>query len=85
MVPIAELNAPRVTDLIKMIKKDTQKLSIKKNNSIINNFIISIFSILSLFLESIIIIISLFKRGILKKEVLSEKTNLGFDLIIKRK
>jgi len=84
-VPIAELNAPRVTDLIKMIKKDTQKLSIKKNNSIINNLIISIFSILSLFLESIIIIISLFKKGILKKEVLSEKTNLGFDLIIKRK
>ena len=84
-MPIAELNAPRVTDLIKMIKKDTQKLSIKKNNSIINNFIISIFSIFSLFLESIIIIISLFKRGILKKEVLSEKTNLGFDLIIKRK
>ena len=68
-----------------MIKKDTQKLSIKKNNSIINNLIISIFSILSLFLESIIIIISLFKKGILKKEVLSEKTNLGFDLIIKRK
>ena len=84
-MPIAELNAPRVTDLIKMIKKDTQKLSIKKNNSIINNLIISIFSILSLFLESIIIIISLFKKGILKKEVLSEKTNLGFDLIIKRK
>tara|TARA_B100000700_G_scaffold98683_1_gene111115 strand:- start:285 stop:491 length:207 start_codon:yes stop_codon:yes gene_type:complete len=68
-----------------MKKKDTQKISIKKNNSIINNFIISIFSILSLFLESIIIIISLFKKGIVKKEVLSEKTNLGFDLIIKRK
>ena len=68
-----------------MKKKDTQKISIKKNNSIINNFIISIFSIFSLFLESIIIIISLFKKGIFKKEVLSEKTNLGFDLIIKRK
>ena len=63
----------------------SKKLSIEKNNSIINNFIISIFSILSIFIESVIIIISLFKKGILKKEVLSEKTNLGFDLIIKRK
>ena len=63
----------------------TQKPSIEKNNSITNNFIILIFSILSLFFESIIIIISLFKQGIFKKEVLSKKTNLGFDLIIKRK
>jgi len=64
---------------------ETQKPSIEKNNSITNNFIILIFSILSLFFESIIIIISLFKQGIFKKEVLSKKTNLGFDLIIKRK
>ena len=55
------------------------------NNSIANNFIILIFSIISLFFESIIIIISLFKKGILKKEILSQKTDLGFDLIIKRK
>ena len=64
---------------------ESQKPSIEKNNSITNNFIILIFSILSLFFESIIIIISLFKQGIFKKEVLSKKTNLGFDLIIKRK
>ena len=56
------------------------------NNSITNNFIIIIFSILSLFIESIILIIfGLFKKGILKKEILSKKTNLGFDLIIKKK
>ena len=68
-----------------MRPKASQKLSIEKNNSITNNFIILVFSILSLFFESIIIIISSFKKGILKKEVLSKKTNLGFDLIIKRK
>ena len=68
-----------------MKTKNSQKTSIEKANSITNNFIILIFSILSLFIESIIIIISLFKKGILKKEVLSKKTNLGFDLIIKRK
>ena len=80
-----ELNAQHIMDLIKMSIKDNQKTSIEKNNSITNNFIIMIFLILSLFFESIIIIISLFKKGILKKEVLSKKTNLGFDLIIKRK
>ena len=68
-----------------MKKKVSQTSSKEKNNSITNNFIILIFSILSLFMESIIIIFSLFRKGILKKEVLSKKTNLGFDLIIKRK
>ena len=72
-------------DLIKMKKKDAKKYSIGKNNSITNTFIILLFSIISLFFESIIIIISLFKKGIFKKEILSNKTDLGFDLIIKRK
>ena len=80
-----EPNAQLITDLIKMRKKDNQNLSIEKNNSITNNFIILVFSILSLFFESIIIIISSFKKGIFKKEILSKETNLGFDLIIKTK
>ena len=67
------------------MKPKEKKPSIEKNNSTTSNFIILVLSILSIFFESIIIIISLFKKGILKKEVLSEKTNLGFDLIIKRK
>tara|TARA_Y100001968_G_scaffold314674_1_gene340341 strand:+ start:769 stop:975 length:207 start_codon:yes stop_codon:yes gene_type:complete len=57
----------------------------EKRNSITNNFIIILFSIISLFIESIIIILGAFKKGILKKEILSKKTNLGFDLIIKSK
>ena len=68
-----------------MKTKNNQNPPIERANSITNNFIILILSILSLFFESIIIIISLFKKGIFKKEVLSKKTNLGFDLIIKRK
>ena len=67
------------------MKPKEKKPSIEKNNSITSNFIILVLSILSIFFESIIIIISLFKKGILRKEVLSKKTNLGFDLIIKRK
>ena len=67
------------------MNKQENKNPKPNNNSITSNFIILIFSIISLFVESIIIIISLFKKGILKKEVLSKKTDLGFDLIIKRK
>ena len=78
-------NALPVTDLIKMKKKDIKKTLKESNTSITNNFIIVIFSIISLFYESIIIIMSLFKKGIFKKEILSKKTDLGFDLIIKRK
>ena len=68
-----------------MKKQENKDPKIINNNSITNNFIILIFSIISLFIESIITIISLFKKGIFKKEILSKKTDLGFDLIIKRK
>ena len=68
-----------------MKNQGNKNIKPKNNNSITNNFIILIFSVISLFIESIIIIISLFKKGILKREILSKKTNLGFDLIIKRK
>ena len=68
-----------------MKKQENKNPKTSTKNSITNNFIILIFSIISLFVESIIIIISLFKKGIVKKEILSKKTDLGFDLIIKRK
>ena len=68
-----------------MKKQENKNPKPNNKNSITNNFIILIFSIISLFFESIAIIISLFKKGIVRKEVLSEKTDLGFDLIIKRK
>ena len=68
------------------MKKQKNKNSTQNTkNSFTNNFIILIFSIVSLFFESIIIIFSLLKKGIVKKEILSKKTDLGFDLIIKRK
>ncbi len=68
-----------------MKKQENKKTKSSNSNSITYNFIILIFSTISLFVESIIIIISLFKKGILKKEILSKNTDLGFDLIIKRK
>ena len=76
---------------IKMIKKDNKQTPnnpqsfLDNNNSIISKFIIIIFAVISLFVESILILIGSFKKGILKKEVLTRNTNLGFDLIIKNK
>ena len=84
-MPIAELNAQHITDLIKMNTIESKKSSIERNHSMTNNFIIIIFSIFSIFFEALTTLLSLFRKGILKKEVLSKKTNLGFDLIIKRK
>ena len=68
-----------------MKKRESKDSKKNNNNSITYNFIILIISTISLFVESIITIISLFKKGILKKEILSNKTDLGFDLIIKQK
>ena len=68
-----------------MKNRDYKDSKNDNNNCITYNFIILIFLIISLFVESILTIISLFKKGIFKKEILSKKTDLGFDLIIKRK
>ena len=68
-----------------MKPKDIQTSTKKNKNSITNSFIILVFSIISIFIESLIIISSFFKKGIFKKEILTQKNNLGFDLIIKRK
>ena len=84
-MPIAELNAQPITDPTKMKMRANKNKQIDSNNTITNHFIILMFSIISLFIDSIVIIMSLFKKGIFKKEILSRKTNLGFDLIIKRK
>ncbi len=42
-------------------------------------------TVIFIFLESIYIIIKGFKTGLIKKEVLSTESNLGFDLYIKMK
>ena len=82
---IVELSAQPITDPTRMKKRANKNKQMNINNNITNHFIIFMFSIISLFIDSIVIIMSLFKKGILKKEILSKKTNLGFDLIIKRK
>ncbi len=59
-----------------------EKVNQKKKN-IVYHFIITILALIILLLESLYILLSAFKKGFLKKEVLTTKSNIGFDIIIK--
>ena len=59
---------------------DKAKTTKGKNPS--HQLIFCIFTLIILLIESILIIASGLKKGILKKEVLSSKSNIGFDVKI---
>ena len=61
------------------------KKIIHKNNSLSDNYIVFIFFITILFFNSIKVLSELFSYGIFKKEILTLKSNLGFDMTIKIK
>tara|TARA_Y100001978_G_scaffold159279_1_gene145081 strand:+ start:709 stop:894 length:186 start_codon:yes stop_codon:yes gene_type:complete len=58
---------------------------IQKKNSLIDNYILLTLFLLILLFQSIKTLLELFSYGIIKKEVLTEKSNLGFDLKIRMK
>tara|TARA_B100000945_G_C20006246_1_gene423322 strand:+ start:361 stop:552 length:192 start_codon:yes stop_codon:yes gene_type:complete len=57
----------------------------KKTNSLVDIYIIVFFFISVLFLESLKTLSELFSYGIFKKEILTTKSNLGFDVKIRIK
>ena len=57
----------------------------KKNNSLIDNYILIILLSGILFFKAMKTLLELFSYGVLKKEILTLKSNLGFDLKIKMK
>ncbi len=61
------------------------KKIIHKNNSLSDNYIVFILFITILFFNSIKVLSELFSYGIFKKEILTLKSNLGFDMTIKIK
>ncbi len=70
---------------MQMTKKSTLLSDQKDNKKMIpleHNIVFIIFATLILFIESILIIIFSFRRGIYKQEILSSKSNLGFDIDI---
>ena len=58
-------------------------LSNEKKSSLVDTFIIFILFLSLLIFESIKTLSRLFTYGILKKEILTSKSNLGFDFKIK--
>ena len=58
-------------------------LSQKKRNSLVDAFIILFLFLFIMIFESLKTLSGLFTYGILKKEILTTKSNLGFDFIIK--
>ena len=57
----------------------------KKRNVLVDSIIIFLFFIFILIFESLKNLIELFTYGIFKKEILTTKSNLGFDFKIKIK
>tara|TARA_Y100001968_G_scaffold315814_1_gene342848 strand:- start:3120 stop:3386 length:267 start_codon:yes stop_codon:yes gene_type:complete len=55
----------------------------KGKNMLTSNTITYTIALLILFIQSILILFSSIKIGILKKEILTKKSNVGFDIIIK--
>ena len=60
-----------------------KKITITKDISIVDIYIFSIIFILILLIESLKNLFEIFTYGIYKKELLTKKSNLGFDLNIK--
>ncbi|AAQ00203.1 MULTISPECIES: hypothetical protein [Prochlorococcus] len=61
----------------------TNKISNKSNEKdLVSLFISILLTMIIIFIESIYILIRAIDKGILKKEVLSRKSNLGFDIDI---
>ena len=55
----------------------------KKNNALVENYILIVLIIFILFFEAIKTLLGLFSYGIFKKEILTFNSNLGFDMKIK--
>ena len=75
----------KIKSKILMINNDQyiKKSGNKQKENIGYNFILITILLLILFFESIYIIISIIKKGIFKKEILTRKSNIGFDISIR--
>ena len=57
----------------------------KEFNKMVDIYIFTVIFLIILFCKSVIVLIEIFSYGILKKEILTEKSNIGFDIKIKMK
>jgi len=57
----------------------------KEFNKVVDIYIFTVIFLIILFYKSLIVLIEIFSYGVLKKEILTEESNIGFDIKIKMK
>ena len=57
----------------------------KEFNKVVDIYIFTVLFLIILFYKSVRVLIEIFSYGILKKEILTEESNIGFDMKIKMK
>ena len=57
----------------------------KEFNKVVDIYIFTVIFFIILFYKSVRVILEVFSYGVLKKEILTEESNIGFDLKIKMK
>ena len=57
----------------------------KEFNKVVDIYIFTVIFLIILFYKSVRVLIEVFSYGVLKKEILTEESNIGFDLKIKMK
>ena len=57
----------------------------KEFNKVVDIYIFTVIFLIILFYKSIRVLLEVFSYGVLKKEILTEESNIGFDLKIKMK
>ena len=57
----------------------------KEFNKVVDIYIFTVIILIILFYKSVRVLLEVFSYGVLKKETLTEESNIGFDLKIKMK
>ena len=57
----------------------------KEFNKVVDIYIFTVIFFIILFYKSVRVLLEVFSYGVLKKEILTEESNIGFDLKIKMK
>lgn len=57
----------------------------KEFNKVVDIYIFTVIFLIILFFKSVRVLLEVFSYGVLKKEILTEESNIGFDLKIKMK
>ena len=57
----------------------------KEFNKVVDIYIFTVIFLIILFYKSVRVLLEVFSYGVLKKEILTEESNVGFDLKIKMK